>query len=129
MLIELSIVPRGFTASELAEKVRHIFKSADKYYTPRQASYDLKKFRGKDLVARIVNTRRYEVMPSGLKKMAAFITLKNKVLMPLLARIENSKSKKTSKSISKKYALPIDVHYKNIQCEMESIFEHLKIAA
>jgi len=47
-------------------------------YGPRRAAYDLKKLRGKHIVARIGKTPRYEAIPEDLKAMAALIMLREK---------------------------------------------------
>lgn len=46
---------------------------------------DLKKFRAKHLVHKIESTRRYEVVPPGLRRMSALIVLRDQVIKPLLA--------------------------------------------
>ena len=46
-------LPTGFTASELAQKVRAMSGEAESAYGPRRAAYDLKKLRGKQMVRRI----------------------------------------------------------------------------
>jgi DNA-binding transcriptional ArsR family regulator len=121
-VIALSINPRGFTASELAAKVGQIIPGSD--YQPRQASYDLKKLRGKGLVYRTERSRRYETTIEGVRTIAAFITLREKVLLPLLA---NAGKRKTGPKPPNRR--DIDIHYDNIQIEMQKIFEHLNIAA
>ena len=60
-VIALSASPDGFTASALADQVRAFGDQSPSAYGPRQAAYDLKKLRGKDVVQRIGSTRRYEV--------------------------------------------------------------------
>jgi DNA-binding transcriptional ArsR family regulator len=123
-LIALSINHRGFTASDLAKKVKEITNASETDYRPRQASYDLKKFRGKELVYRVEKSRRYRVTENGLKSMAAFFVLHQKILKPLLAGAGKRKTgpKPTNQC-------EIDLHYKNIQIEMQKIFKILKIAA
>ena len=80
-LIALSPLPNGFTASELAARVGVLVGHGQSPYGPRPAAYDLKKLRGKHIVHRIGNTRRYE----GLKAMIALLVLRNKAIKPLLA--------------------------------------------
>jgi hypothetical protein len=81
-VITLSASPGGFTASQLAARVRDRGGSD---YQSRQASYDLKKLRGKDMVRRIGNTRKYEPTSAGLRAMTALLVLRDKVIKPLLA--------------------------------------------
>ena len=120
----LSVNPRGFTASDLAGRVKEILGKSVPDYHARQASYDLKKLRGKDLVHRIKHSRFYEASPEGLAAMAGFIVLREKVLIPLLAAAGNRKPgrKPTNRS-------QIDIHYENIRSEMQNIFEIIGIAA
>ena len=123
-VVGCSVNPRGFTASDLAGRVKQILGNSLTDYHARQASYDLKKLRGKDLVQRIKRSRYYEASPEGLRAMAGFIVLREKVLIPLLATAGNRKPgrKPTNRS-------PIDIHYENIQSEMQNIFEIIGIAA
>ena len=51
-VLALSTAPTGFTASELAQKVREMSGEAESAYGPRRAAYDLKKLRGKEWFAR-----------------------------------------------------------------------------
>jgi hypothetical protein len=55
-LIALSPSPNGFTASEVAARVRALSKQSPCQYGPRHAGYDLKKLRGKHIVRRIGHT-------------------------------------------------------------------------
>lgn len=59
-VIGLSTNPRGFTASELAGRVKEILGDSLPDYHARNASYDLKKLRGKELVRRIKNSQFYD---------------------------------------------------------------------
>ena len=84
-LIALSPSPNGFTASDVAARVRALSKHAPLQYGPRHAAYDLKKLRDKHIVRRIGHTRRYEPLPTGLRAMTALVVLQNKAIKPLLA--------------------------------------------
>ena len=84
-VVALSTSPKGFTASQVAAKVNALSAATAKPYQSRQAAYDLKKLRGKELVSKIGNSRRYRPTPTGLKAMAALMVLRDKVIMPLLA--------------------------------------------
>jgi hypothetical protein len=123
-VIGLSVNPRGFTASELAGRVKEVLRDSVSDYGARQASYDLKKLRGKDLVRRIKNSRFYEASQEGLRAMAGFIVLREKVLIPLLAGACNRKAGRKPSNRSE-----IDIHYENIQSEMQNIFQVIGIAA
>jgi hypothetical protein len=113
-VIALSLHPRGFTAADLAEKVREILGIPESGYHARQASYDLKKFRGKDLVHMIGHSRCYTATQVGLRSMTASLVLREKILIPLLAGAEKHHPGPKPRNFS-----TIDIHYKNIQHEMQ----------
>ncbi|MEW6375509.1 MAG: hypothetical protein AB1502_06930 [Thermodesulfobacteriota bacterium] len=123
-VIGLSVNPRGFTAADLAGRVKESLGKSVPDYHARHASYDLKKLRGKDLVRRIKHSRFYEASQEGLRAMAGFLVLREKVLIPLLAGACNLKAGR--KPINR---CEIDIHYENIQREMQNIFKTIGIAA
>jgi DNA-binding transcriptional ArsR family regulator len=49
-IVALSLSPTGFSASELAARVRSLNGQSESEYGPRRAAYDIKKLRGKGLV-------------------------------------------------------------------------------
>jgi hypothetical protein len=55
-LLALSSSPNGFTASEVAARVRALSKQNPLQYGPRHAAYDLKKLRGKHIIRQIDHT-------------------------------------------------------------------------
>ena len=59
-VLAVSTKPGGLTVSDLAEKVRDRLPEQDSNYTQRQASYDLKKLRGKQMVRLREGSRCYE---------------------------------------------------------------------
>lgn len=119
-VIGLAAAPQGFRCANLAEKVQNM---AFKDYTPRQAAYDLKKLRGKNLVRKIDNSRRYEPVPEALQNMAALLILREKVLKPILAGAGKPKRGPKPKDRSQ-----TDIHYANIQTEMHSLFQTIGLA-
>ena len=59
-VVALATAPSGFSASELAAQVRALSDEQGSPYGPRQAAYDIKKLRGKEVVQKRGNSRRYE---------------------------------------------------------------------
>jgi len=119
-LIALSIDPFSITTPKLAQAVSR--RTGQSGYLPRHAAYDLKKFRAKKIVAKGTVERTYTVTPDGLRAMTAFLTIRDKVLIPII----------TSACKPKRGPKPVegsDVHYRNIQNELCQLFEILKIAA
>ena len=122
--IALSTHLHGFSAAEHAAQVRQILKAAAGRYQSRQASYDLKKLRAKGLVRKIANSRRYECTTQGLREMTGFLTLRDKVLLPLL----RNAGKRSNAPKGRNYSA-IDAHYEKLQIEMQQLFKSLRIAA
>jgi hypothetical protein len=112
-LIALAPQPAGFTAEQLAARVR-----------AQHAAYDLRKFRGKTLVQRIANSRRYRVRRLGIRTIAALLILRENVLKPLLAGVARPKRGRPPKNIH-----PLDLHYQSLQRQMLSTLQYLKLAA
>jgi len=123
-VIALAAQPEGFTAANLAERVRGQKGSAMASYVPRQAAYDLNKLRGKSLVARIGKTRRYRVRRPGIRTLVALQILREQVIKPVLAGVCRPKRGRPPKTL-----YPLDDHYQKLQREMLATFRTLKIAA
>jgi len=70
--------PAGFTASDLAQKVRKMSGQAEADYGPRRAAYGIKKLRAKGMLRKIGTSRRYESVPEGLRAIAALLVLREK---------------------------------------------------
>jgi hypothetical protein len=123
-VLALSTSPGGFTASELAQKVRVMSGEAESTYGPRRAAYDLKKLRGKAMVRKIGSSRRYEPVPEGLRALTALVVIREKVIKPLLAasgRLD-SPSKLNNPA-------PIDQHYQSLRAGMHQLFSALGVVA
>ena len=93
-------------------------------YSSRHAAYDLKKFRAKDFVRKIESTRRYEVVPQGLRAMSALLVLRDKVIKPLLAAACQFK-----RGHKPKCCTTLDWHYQTLRQDMRDLFIELRIAA
>jgi hypothetical protein len=119
-VIALSAAPQGFQCADLTTKVHENIAS---HYTSRQAAYDLKKLRGKNLVRKIKNSRRYEPVPEELREMAALLVLREKVLKPILAG-----AGKPKRGPKPKHQSQTDIHYANIQTEMHNLFQTIGFA-
>ena len=118
-VIGLSPSPQGFGIAALAARVGEITGLP---YQSRQAAYDLKKLRGKGLVRKVEHTRCWEATAVGLKTMAGLVVLREKVIKPLLAGIVGQPGPKP------KECGVLEFHYQAIRCEMQSLFQTLKIA-
>jgi hypothetical protein len=123
-VLALSTLPRGFTASQLAEQVRRLSRQSESEYGPRRAGYDLKKLRGKQIVGRIGKTARYEPIPEGLRAMAALLVLRDKAIKPLLAGAQHLRRSRRAQNPT-----ALDAHYHTIRTAMQGVFQELGVAA
>jgi hypothetical protein len=123
-VVALAAQPEGFTSQQLARRVRQMQGRSMSAYRRRQAAYDLRKLRGKSLVQRLPQTRRYRVRRPGIRTLAALLLLREKVLKPVLAGVYRPQRGRPPRNIH-----PLDVHYQHLQREMLATLQTLKIAA
>ena len=122
-VVGLATQPAGFSLAELAEAVRARTGWGSKRYSVRQAAYDLAKLRGKKLVRRKDQARRYVSDPSGVRTMCAYLLLREKVIKPLLAGVTRPIGR-PPKALS-----PLDRHYINLRDELNRTFDTIGLAA
>jgi len=123
-VLALAPSPHGFTISEFASQVRAITGLNEPTYGARRAAYDLKKIRGKDLVAKVGASRHYQPLPQGLRTVAALLVLREKVIQPLWAGIATPRLGRKPKNWSS-----IDPHYETLRLNMRNLFRELGVAA
>ncbi len=123
-VIALSVDHRGFSISDLAAKVNERVGAKSGPYTPRMASYDLKKLRGKEIIRKRERSRQYETIPEGLQALTALLVLREKVIKPVLAGAGRPKRGPKPRNLSR-----IDTHYQVLQHEMHGLFQTIGIAA
>ena len=85
--VALSPAPGGFTVADFAARVQAM--TGQETYTVRQAAYDLRKLRGKDLAAKSGKSRRYQITPDAARTITALLTLRDHVLAPILAGVRS----------------------------------------
>ena len=112
-VVALAAQPDGFTSEQLAQRLQKMQGRSMASYQRRNAAYDLRKLRGKSLVERIPQTRRYRVRRPGIRTLAALLILREQVLKPILAGVYRPKRGRPPKNIH-----PLDVHYQQLQREM-----------
>jgi hypothetical protein len=123
-VVALAPSPRGFTVSELAARVCAMTGLGQSDYGVRQAAYDLKKLRGKELLVRLPTSRRYYAPPAAVRSMAALLVLRDQVIKPLLAAATSSKRHRRPA-----HWTIIDQHYHAVHTHMLAVFTDLGIAA
>jgi hypothetical protein len=120
----LACSPNGFTARQFAAAVQSMRCPTDPNYDARRAAYDLKKLRGKKLLAKLEDSRRYSIPPEAIRTIGALVILREKVLRPILAGVGKPKMGRKPNNWS-----PIDEHYEAIRQDMFVLFQDLRIAA
>jgi len=121
-VVVLSTRPGGFSLAQVAEAVQQRGDRSFKPYSSRNAAYDLAKLKGKKLVDRVKGSRRYKADPSGVRAMCAFLTLRDKVIKPLLAGVVRPFGRPP------KVLAPVDQHYVRLREELNRTFETIGLA-
>jgi hypothetical protein len=123
-VLALAIAPDGFTVADLAGKVRALTGQTEDGYTLRQAAYDLRKLRGKQLVIKPGRTRRYHVPPDAARTIAALTTLREHVIGPILAGVRTPRRGRRPSTWTQ-----LDRDYETLRLDMHTLFRDLGIAA
>ncbi|MBV8832190.1 MAG: hypothetical protein JO108_23560 [Acidobacteriaceae bacterium] len=123
-VLAFSVSPNGFSASQVADHVRRQTSASRQDYGPRQAAYDLKKFRGKELVRLVGKSRRYEPTPNGLRTISGLMVLRERVLEPLTRGMLNPAPPQAAANPT-----PLDQHYRTIREQMHEVLCEFGLAA
>jgi hypothetical protein len=123
-VLALAPAPRGFTVAELTAKVQSMTGQPTTGYTIRQAAYDLRKLRGKDLIAKPGQSRRYLVPPTAARTIVALLTLRDQVIGPILAGIRSPRLGRKPAHWTR-----VDRDYEALRIGMQSLFHDLGITA
>jgi hypothetical protein len=118
--LALTAAPCGFTVADFTAKVHAITRHTG--YTTRQAAYDLRKLRGKDLVAKPGRTRRYHVPLHAARTIAALLALRDQVIAPILAGIRSPRQGRKPATWTR-----IDRDYETLRIGMQTLFHDLGI--
>jgi hypothetical protein len=118
--LALAATPHGFTVAEHAARVQRLTGQAG--YTIRQAAYDLRKLRSKNLIVKPGHSRRYHVPPAAARTISALLALRDQVIAPIIAGVRSPR-------MGRKPAhwTPIDRDYENLRIGMQTLFHHLGI--
>ena len=120
--LALAAAPNGFTIADFTAKVRHLTRKAD--YTTRQAAYDLRKLRGKNLVVKPGRSRRYHTPAAAARSIAALLALRDQVIAPILAGVRSPRRGRKPATWTR-----IDRDYETLRIAMQTLFADLGIAA
>ncbi len=118
--LALTAAPSGFTVADLAAKVHTI--TGNTGYTTRHAAYDLRKLRGKHLIAKPGRSHRYQVPPPAARTITALLTLREHVIAPILAGLRSPRMGRKPIHWTR-----IDRDYETLRTQMQTLFQHLGI--
>ena len=120
--LALAAAPRGFTVAEFTARVQAMNGHAT--CTTRQAAYDLRKLRGKNLIIKPGRSRRYHTPAPAARTIAALLALRDQVIAPILAGIRSPRR-------GRKPAIwtPVDRDYETLRIGMQALFHDLGITA
>ncbi|HEX6349153.1 MAG TPA: hypothetical protein VF160_07155 [Candidatus Dormibacteraeota bacterium] len=122
--LALCLNPAGFSAAQFAAEVRRLTGQAPAKYSLRQAGYDIRKIRAKGLIVKRGLSRRYLVPASAARTISALLTLRDDVIVPLLAGVGNPPS-----GPKPSLRTAIDSHYETLRVGMLDLFQDLGIGA
>jgi hypothetical protein len=120
--LALAPAPNGFTVAEFAAKVHALTGHDHTGYSIRQAGYDLRKLRGKQLLDKPGRTRRYRVPALAARTIAALLTLRDQVIAPILAAVRGPKMGRKPAHWTR-----VDRDYEKIRIDMQTLFTDLAI--
>ncbi len=123
-VLALGPSPTGFTTAHFTAKVQSITGLRHGDYTQRQAAYDLKKLRAKNLITKLGSSRRYQVSPPSMRAVTALLLLREHVIAPLLAGARTPPRASTPATWT-----IVDQHYQQLRLDMQPLFQELGIAA
>jgi hypothetical protein len=119
-VLTLATAPGGFTVQDLTTKVHTM--TGQTTYTTRQAAYDLRKLRGKNLVTKPGRSRRYHLPSQPARIITALLTLREQVISPILAGIRSPRTGRKPAIWTR-----VDRDYENLRINMQTLFHDLGI--
>ena len=120
--LALAVAPEGFTVAQFTAQVQAMTGQTPEHYSTRQAAYDLRKLRGKQLITKPGRTRRYHVPGDAARTITAILTIRDHVIAPLIAGIRTPRRGRPPK-----HWTDIDRDYETLQLGMKTLLGHLGI--
>jgi len=121
--LALAVAPQGFAVAQFTAQVQTITGQTRDRYSTRQGAYDLRKLRAKQLVTKPGRTRRYHVPGDAARTIAAILTIRDKVIAPLIAGVRTPRQGRPPNHWTN-----IDRDYETLRRGMQALFGHLGIA-
>ncbi len=91
-------------------------------YTIRQAAYDLRKLRGKNLVIKPGRSRRYQIPALAARIISALLTLRDQIIGPIISGIRTPGTRRKPATWT-----GIDRDYEALRTDMRCLFRRLGI--
>src|SRR5207247_4575617 len=91
-------------------------------HNPRQAAYNLRNPRGKQLVGKPARPRRYYLPGPAARTISALLTIRDHVIAPILAGVQIRRHDHVPTRLT-----PIDQDYEHLRTDMARLFSHLGI--
>ena len=113
--------PGGFSVADFAARVQAM--TGQESYTIRQAAYDLRKLRGKELAVKPGTSRRYHIPADAARTITALLTLRDHVIAPILAGVRRPGPGRPPAHLT-----PVDDDDAALRTGMQSLFDHLGIS-
>src|SRR5680860_1291457 len=121
--LALAVAPDGFTVADFTAKVRSMTGQTNDAYTVRQAAYDIRKLRGKQLIVKPGRARRYLIPQPAARTIAALLAVRDHVIAPILAGVRVPRQGRPPKHLT-----TVDRDYEHLRVGMCTLFEHLGIS-
>ncbi|MGH3800094.1 MAG: hypothetical protein ACRDTD_08195 [Pseudonocardiaceae bacterium] len=119
-VLALAAAPGGFTVTDLAAKVHAM--TGQTGYTTRQAPYDLRKLRSKELIIKPGRSRRYQVPALAARTITALLALRDHVIAPILADVRSPRMGRKPTHWTR-----VDRDYETLRVNMQTLFHDLGI--
>ena len=119
-VLALTAAPAEITVAEFAAKVHAMTGQTELDYSTRQAAYDLRKLRAKQLVDKPARTHRYRVAALAARTIAALLTLRDQVIAPILAGVRSPRPGRKPAAWT-----DTDRAYERIRIEMHILLDHV----
>lgn len=124
-ILALAIKPGGYRAKDITVLMKErLDKKQSSTYTPAKAAYDIRKLRGKALVEKIENTRKYKTTKKGIETIVSILSITQKILPTILSSVN-----KNVLSVNPEEMSELDNHYLKIKNEINAIYNSFGIKA
>ena len=115
-VLELSTKSDGFSSKDLSTQYAQMTQISEQSYTSRQAAYDLRKLRAKQIVQRKERSRKYHVTDKGMALIVATIIFREKIFNPIWTGLNKKQLAEAPPTLSK-----IDQIYLSIRDQIMDI--------